>query len=102
MELFDIEVVFAIPNLQKIIMVKVPPDTNVYDIIKISKICDYFPNIDLLEEQNYQNLSIGIFGKKIDPNVYLIQNHDRIEIYRPLNKTPNQKRLERAKKHNES
>ena len=98
MELFDIEVAFALPNLQKIIAVQVPPNTNVYDIIKLSKICNYFPNMDLLQEHNHHNLSIGIFGKKIDPNTYSIQNHDRIEIYRPLNKTPNQKRLDRAKK----
>lgn len=43
------------------------------------------------------SLSVGIFGKKIDISTYVILDKDRIEIYRPLNKTPNQKRLERAK-----
>ena len=124
---YNIEVAFALPSRQKIISLNVPSNTSVYEAIKLSKIYEYFadivcpdvacrditcqdvvssdmdcPNvtysdIELLKEQNINQASIGIFGKKIDPTTYVIQNNDRIEIYRPLNNTPNQKRLERAK-----
>lgn len=92
----DIEVAYALPNLQKIIALQVPIGTTVFDAIRLSGIGNFFKDVDLLKEQNIHNASIGIFGRKIDPNAYVLQDKDRIEIYRPLTKTPNQKRLERA------
>lgn len=92
----DIEVAYALPNLQKIIAIQVPIGTTVFDAIRLSGICNFFKDVDLLKEQNIRSARIGIFGRKIDPNAYVLQDKDRIEIYRPLTKTPNQKRLERT------
>lgn len=90
--MLKIEVAFATPQLQKTIAIEVDENTTVIDAIAQSGIQQFFPEYELL------NLAVGIFGKRIyDPQSYQIKAGDRIEIYRPLVQTPNQKRLERAK-----
>ncbi|TXI92345.1 MAG: RnfH family protein [Neisseriales bacterium] len=92
MELIEIEVAFATPELQKIIKIEITTTTKITEAIKISKINDYFPEYDLT------NMPVGIFGKRqFEADIYELKAGDRIEIYRQLAKTPNQKRLERAK-----
>lgn len=90
--MLKIEVAFATPQLQKTIAIEVDENTAVIDAIAQSGIQQFFPEYELL------NLAVGVFGKRIyDPQSYQIKAGDRIEIYRPLVQTPNQKRLERAK-----
>lgn len=96
MDQITVEVAYATPEQQIIIPLQVTIDTTIADAIVMSKIGSYFPELDIAHK-DLVNLPIGIFGKKTDINTYYLQDHDRIEIYRPLNKTPNQKRLERAK-----
>lgn len=93
--MIDIEVAFAIPNKQMIIPLSVSEDTKIIDAINQSGIAKYFSEYNL--EQIDLNTHVGIFGKKINVDTYKLQNKDRIEIYRKLMKTPNQRRLERAK-----
>lgn len=90
--MLKIEVAFATPQLQKTIAIEVDEHTTIIDAIAQSGIQQFFPEYELL------NLAVGVFGKRIyDPQSYQIKAGDRIEIYRPLVQTPNQKRLERAK-----
>lgn len=90
--MLKIEVAFATPQLQKTIAIEVDENTKIIDAIAQSGIQQFFPEYELL------NLAVGVFGKRIyDPQSYQIKAGDRIEIYRPLVQTPNQKRLERAK-----
>jgi putative ubiquitin-RnfH superfamily antitoxin RatB of RatAB toxin-antitoxin module len=91
----NIEVAYALPDRQLIIPISVPGDTSVLEAITLSDIAKHFPDnkLDLLDI----NSPIGIFGKKINVQTYRLRDKDRIEIYRPLAKTPNQRRLERAK-----
>ncbi|MEN9946441.1 MAG: hypothetical protein RLZZ293_827 [Pseudomonadota bacterium] len=90
--MLHIEVAFASPNLQKIIACMVADDCSIKQAILSSGIQQLFPEYQLLD------LPVGIFGKRqFDPDKYQLQNGDRIEIYRPLSKTPNQQRLQRAK-----
>lgn len=94
-ELITVEVAYATPEKQKIITLHVPINTAILDAINQSKICEEFAELKML---HFDHITpIGIFGKKIDPQTYQLQDKDRIEIYRPLAKTPNQRRLERAK-----
>ena len=87
-----IEVAFATPSLQKIITICLTPESTIEQAIIASQINQFFPEYNLLE------MPVGIFGKKLqDSKAYQLKDRDRIEIYRPLNKTPNQKRLDRAK-----
>lgn len=90
-----LEVAFALPEKQLIISLICENNITVFQAIAQSGIKEHFPDYITTIDNN---LSVGIFGKKIDPQNYQLQNHDRIEIYRGLNKSPNQKRLERAKK----
>jgi uncharacterized protein len=90
-----IEVAYATPDKQLIVELQVVDGTFVLDAILQSKISTYFPKDSLVDLD--ESSPVGIFGKKIDLKTYKLQDMDRIEIYRPLNKTPNQKRLDRAK-----
>lgn len=87
----SIEIAFATVELQKIISLQVVENCTIKEAIRLSQINEYFPEFSLPE------LPVGIFGKRIfEPDNYLLKEGDRIEIYRQLNKSPNQKRLERA------
>lgn len=88
----NIEIAFATIHLQKVISVQIGDNTSIAEAIIQSKIQDFFP------EYNLSEMGVGVFGKRIyTPEEYQIKDNDRIEIYRPLNKSPNQKRLDRAK-----
>lgn len=87
----NIEVTFASQNMQKVINIRVEENTSIDEAIKLSKIQNYFSDFNLM------NLPVGIFGKNIDKTNYKLKNNDRIEIYRTLSKSPNQKRIERIK-----
>ncbi len=89
---FEIEIAYATPECQDILKLIVESNQNLLDVIKQSTILDKYPEIDL------KKIALGVYGKRIyDIDKYVIQNKDRIEIYRPLITSPNQKRLERAK-----
>ncbi|MCC2645349.1 MAG: RnfH family protein [Burkholderiales bacterium] len=96
MNFINIEVAYATPTKQMIIPISVPDTITILEVIALSNIAKFFPE-NKLDEINI-NSPIGIFGKKINPQTYKLRDKDRIEIYRPLNKTPNQRRLERANK----
>lgn len=91
--MIQIEVAFATPVKQMIIPIEVEDNTSVLDAIAISGIRQYFTQSDLADID--LNTPIGVFGKKINIATYVLRDKDRIEIYRPLNKTPNQKRLDK-------
>ena len=84
-----IEIAYATPEKQKIIECEITTGTSVRDAIKISKIDDYFPEIDL------DNCDLGVFGKAVAANYELVDG-DRIEIYRPLIADPKEVRRQRA------
>ncbi len=87
-----VEVAFATKAKQQIIEIEISPQTTISEAISLSGINEAFKEYDLLA------MPVGIFGKRIfEPAKHLLKDGDRIEIYRPLNKTPNQKRLDRAK-----
>ena len=68
------------------------------EAINLSKILDEFPGIKLGKD------TIGIFSKPLDgkarhtPDQCLLQDLDRVEIYRPLLIDPKKARVERASK----
>ena len=91
-----IEVAFATKNKQIIKSLEIPQDTSVTNAIVLSKIADEFADeFKDFDFSDTANLHIGIFGRKIDVLTYKLKLQDRIEIYRKLSKTPNQRRLER-------
>ncbi len=93
MPLIKIEVAYATSTQQTVIPLVIDTATTVTEAIQLSHINTFFPDLDLTDL-----IAVGVYGKKIDTKTYVLQDEYRIEIYRPLNKTPNQKRLERLKK----
>lgn len=84
-----IEVAYATPAKQLIRVLEVSEDTQAEEAVRLSKISDEFPEIDL------DNLKLGIFGKAISGQQRL-KAGDRVEIYRPLIADPKEVRRRKA------
>jgi putative ubiquitin-RnfH superfamily antitoxin RatB of RatAB toxin-antitoxin module len=93
-----VEVVYALPERQRLIAIMVPPGTTALEAARRSGIAQEFPAIDLATAQ------MGIFSKPLDgkalplPQDYILKARDRVEIYRPLMIDPKAARLARAVK----
>lgn len=85
--------VYAAIDRQVLMSVTVPPGTTVRAALLKSGIGQAFPELDLAE------CPVGIFGKVItDPGSRVVQDGDRVEIYRPLLADPKEVRRLRAAK----
>lgn len=93
MEMIMIEIViaYALPERQVEISLKVEESCTVVIAIKRSGILQQFPEIKLAQA------IVGIHNKEVMLDS-ILQNDDRIEIYRPLSIDPKQARLLRTKK----
>lgn len=90
-QMIRIEVVFALPQEQKIIQLNVHSSTSVYEAIIQSKIREFFPQIEIDTDP------VGIFGKAVKhPKTAQLRDGDRIEIYRPLLADPKEVRARKA------
>lgn len=85
----QVEVVYALPQEQAILSLKVPPGTTAAQAIELSGVLKKHPEIDLARNK------IGIFGKLIKPETAL-REKDRVEIYRPLIADAKEIRKQRA------
>lgn len=93
----EIEVAYATPDKQLILVVSVPEDCSVYDAAVASGIDQKFPEIDLASSK------MGIFSKLVaKPKQQTLRPGDRIEVYRPLLIDPKESRKNRAAKAKES
>lgn len=91
--MINVEVAYALPDVQKIIALKVEEDCTAYDAVIRSRIVETFPEIDP------EATPMGIFGKAIrDPKSEVLKEGQRVEIYRPLIIDPKQARANRAAK----
>ena len=91
--LIDIEVAYALPNQQILKQLRVPTGITVEQAIKLSRLIDEFPEIDLSKNK------LGIFSKFTQRET-IVQPQDRIEIYRPLIIDPKEARRIRARTKN--
>ena len=95
-QLLSVEVAYALPDTQKIIALRVPAGTTAAQAVRLSKITEVFPEIDL------DSAAMGIFSqtlgsKGLPPaDEYQLQSMDRVEIYRPLIADPKEVRKRRA------
>lgn len=95
-----VEVAYALPEKQKIIEVMVAPGTTAYDAVLKSNIVAQFPGLDA----EIENATLGIFGQVLGtkglakPKEYVLQEGDRVEIYRGLIADPKEARRKRAEK----
>jgi len=92
-ETIQVEVAYALPNKQKIVVVNVPEGTSLLEAVRQSGIEAEFPELVLADAK------FGVFGKAVrDAEGEVLRAGDRVEIYRPLIIDPKQARANRAAK----
>jgi uncharacterized protein len=90
--LLNVEVVYALPDRQKVISLRVAEGTTVFDAVQQSGIAGYFPGLDI------ERATLGVFGKvEASPKTRPLNDGERVEIYRPLIIDPKDNRKARAK-----
>lgn len=89
-EKIKIEVAYARPDAQLIVVASVAREATVEEAIRASGIMEKFPEIDLAENK------VGIFGKLTKLTAADLHDGDRIEIYRKLIADPKEVRRQRA------
>ncbi len=87
----QVEVVYGLAHKQKLMTITVPENTTVEEAIKLSGMLTLFKEIDLSVNK------VGIWNKVVKLSEVL-NDLDRIEIYRPLIADPKEVRKRRAEK----
>ncbi|VXB42826.1 hypothetical protein PSEUDO8AS_100223 [Pseudomonas sp. 8AS] len=88
-----VEVVYALADKQKLLRLSVPAGSSVRDVALCSGLDAHFPGLDLAHSP------LGIFGKAVArPEERIIEEGERVEIYRPLIADPKEVRKQRAAK----
>lgn len=88
-DLIHVEVAYALPDEQVLLSVNVLEGTTLEQAIRQSGVLDKYPEIDLSSN------SVGIFGR-VTSAEQVLEEGDRVEIYRPLIADPKVVRRERA------
>ena len=92
----DIEVVFALPEQQWLLPLKVAAGCTAREAVMRAE----FPVIDTPHGEpsfNPGDMPLGVFGERVDDD-YPLDPGDRVEIYRPLKLDPMTSRRQRAGK----
>ena len=89
-DLIEVEVAYALPRTQTVVILKVPAGTTVREAIIRSGIAVQPAGGD------WDAVAVGICGKRA-PLATVLHEHDRVEIYRPLIADPKQARRRRAR-----
>ena len=95
-EKIRVEVAYARPESQKILSFDVEPGTTAEQAAALSGMTGIYPDIDLA------SAPLGIFGNALGTrglpaaSDYVMQEGDRVEIYRPLIADPKEVRKRRA------
>ena len=89
----SVEVVYALPQRQALAKLTVRKGTTALEAVLLSSLKETYPGIAIDLAQG----KIGIFGKRVAPDT-LLNDGDRVEIYRPLTADPKEARRRRARK----
>jgi putative ubiquitin-RnfH superfamily antitoxin RatB of RatAB toxin-antitoxin module len=84
-----VEVAYALPEKQEIVMLEVAPGTTARQVVLDSGLERHFPGLDLAAAK------LGIFGKAVKDS-QVLKAGDRVEIYRDLIADPKEVRKRRA------
>ena len=90
-ELIDVEVVYATAQEQAVLALRVPAGTTVRQAIATAPLAARFPELDP------ERCRVGIFGRLCHAD-QVLEEGDRVEIYRPLAADPKQVRRERSRR----
>ena len=84
-----ITVVYAEADVQHQVRVECPQGATIEEAIVVSRIADLIPGVDIAK------LEVGVYGFKQDRS-HVLEDNDRVEIYRPLTVSPTEARRLRA------
>ncbi len=84
-EFLQIEVAFARPDRQLVLVCDVPVGTTAREAVRLSGIEQEFPELDR------EGAKLGIFGKPVRDD-RILEAGDRVELYRPLVADPREVR----------
>lgn len=88
-----VEVVYATPEKQKLLRLSVPYGTTMREAAERSGIASLFPGLELA------SAPMGVYGKAVPkPEQRVLEEGERVEIYRPLIADPKEVRKQRAAK----
>jgi putative ubiquitin-RnfH superfamily antitoxin RatB of RatAB toxin-antitoxin module len=86
-----VEVVCALAERQLLLDVVVPVGSTLRDAVRLSGIQQHFPELDL------GSAPLGLFGKVVaNPHEQVLEEGERVEIYRALLADPKEVRKQRA------
>lgn len=91
-----VEIAYALPDKQLLISMQIAEGTTALQAVQLSGIVDKVDGLEL------STTSMGIYSRLLDgraspmPEDYVLRDHDRVELYRPLQLDPKQARLLRA------
>jgi putative ubiquitin-RnfH superfamily antitoxin RatB of RatAB toxin-antitoxin module len=85
----DVEVVFATCEAQELIALSLPAGATLADAIRASELAIVFPQYPI------EQMATGIWGQRAT-HEQLLQNGDRVEVYRELERDPMEARRLRA------
>jgi hypothetical protein len=88
-DMLRIEVVYALPERQKVISLRLPAGSTVQQAVEQSGLLVTHPEVNLAQNK------LGIYAKLVKPDATL-RDRDRVEIYRPLIADPKEVRRKRA------
>lgn len=92
MHQISVSVVYATPAKQWLFETTVARGTSAQELIELA---GFMADIGELAGQLITELSIGIYAQKVDLD-YLLEEGDRVEIYRPLTADPKEVRRQLA------
>ena len=88
----NVSVVFALAEKQWLYETTVARGTSAQELIVQS---DFLTKIDALKDKDIESLELGIYATKIKADA-LLEEGDRVEIYRPLTADPKEVRRQLA------
>ena len=85
----EVQVCYALPDSSFLRSLSVPAGTTIGQAVAQSGLLQAIPGIDLAVNM------VGIYGKR-KPLDAVLHEHDRVEVYRPLQADPKEARRRRA------
>ena len=84
-----VEVVFALPDKQRLVAVTLPTGATVADAISQSSMSRQFP------DERLDDLEVGVWGRHVTRD-HILSDGDRVEVLRPLELDPREARRQLA------
>jgi len=88
----NVSVVYATTEKQWLYESNVARGTSAQDLVELS---GFMQEVDTLSERSIEELDLGVYSEKVDLD-YLLEEGDRVEIYRPLTADPKEVRRQLA------